>query len=319
MRNGAALLGTPLSCGESAPIRVPTFTYNYRYLRIYSETPQSYAGMYEFEGYEFSDGSTNIFSSATTSADSSNSGDLSPNVLDGNLTTYWFSNSSVTPHWITFDLGAGNIRDLGNLDRVIIYGNNRNSGFPRGLGTFRIEASMDNSNWFLWKGGINENAWYTNSNDITPRVYIHNPLVNGDYRYLRLYTPVRSYTKFNDIQADEGCGDILNFGIGSGSSHSDSVNSPDTNASRRAFDVADPLYFLSGSSSTNHWIAFDFGEGYQRNVADLKEVRVMTIPQSGWQTPDFDIEVSLDGLTWNTIKEVRGTTWVGNVWNTYTI
>ena len=64
------------------------------------------------------------------------------NTIDGNAATYWHSNGQSMPHWIRFDLGAGNAKAGGEYTL-----RTRPSNDQHYFRNFTFEGSNDGTNW----------------------------------------------------------------------------------------------------------------------------------------------------------------------------
>jgi len=91
-------------------------------------------------------GGSDVASGGTPSADSTLGGFPASNAFDGNNSTSWISGSGAYPHWIKYDFGAGNEKDIvecavaGRLDSSSTWGYQS----PR---DFTLDYSDDDSAW----------------------------------------------------------------------------------------------------------------------------------------------------------------------------
>jgi len=91
-------------------------------------------------------GGSDVASGGTPSADSTLGGFPASNAFDGNNSTSWISGSGAYPHWIKYDFGAGNEKDI--VEMAVAGRLDSSSAFayqsPR---DFTLDYSDDDSSW----------------------------------------------------------------------------------------------------------------------------------------------------------------------------
>jgi hypothetical protein len=118
----------------------------HRYWRLYITAAQSSAETDLAEFYLCTTvGGASVATGGTASADTTFSGTYVPaNAFDGNNTTSWASASTAMPHWLQYDFGAGNAKDIVQWGIQSIFTSGYSQYTPK---DFSLQYSDDGTTW----------------------------------------------------------------------------------------------------------------------------------------------------------------------------
>jgi len=258
-------------------------------------------------------GGSDVASGGTPSADSTLGGFPASNAFDGNNSTSWISGSGAYPHWIKYDFGAGNEKDIvefavaGRLDSGSTYAYQS----PR---DFTLDYSDDDSAWTTL-------FTVTGASDLCGGLQVF----NADTRYdagasgtvWRIYaTAVGGGTTFAlkeiEMRASAGGADQCTGGVGLADS------TYQANTTLLAFDnVTTSASFWAAHtySPLPSWIAYKFTSAV--SVAEL----VMRARDSGLQNQAptaFELQ-KWNGSGWDTMLTQSGLSWSADETKTFSV
>ncbi len=191
---------------------------------------------------------------------------------DGNPATSWTASGAAMPQWLQYDLG-----DLYTLSRV------EQSFANNGIWNFRIEGSVDGTNWA---------ALVDRTGGVAGQVFSES--VHGTFRYVKLTVTgsregfTASSREFRVFGSNEG------YNIAAGRAMSASTSLAGYEAGKAA-DNHTSTYWVANSATLPQWLKVDLGSpslvtGVEQNF-------------KGLDTYKFKIEGSLDNTNWTLLLD----------------
>src|SRR5579859_604308 len=251
----------------------------------------------------FSDSSvgvpTNVALHKTATADSSCSSTETPDkAVDGSVTndSKWCSGGTNGKYWLQVDLGANT-----NITSFTIRhagAGGENTGWN--TRDFNIQLSTDDANWTTVVTVAGNTASVTTHPITTTsaryvKLNITNPQTDPNYVAARIYElevyapSSANLAWYKTATADSSCS---------------STETPD-----KAVDgsVINDSKWCSGGTGGKYWLQVDLGNTYSVGRFVLQHAGAGG-ENTGWNTRDFNIQISTDGSNWTTVVTVTGNT-----------
>lgn len=207
--------------------------------------------------------------------------------FDGDTTTAWVSNAGIDPQWIYVDLGKKYQICQASIQWGTQYATN-----------FQVQVSDDAVNWVSAKS-ISSN---------TSRFNVL--ALNAQGRFLRIYGTGRATSQGYSIQELQVSGTALLNQPANIALNKPAYSSSNENTQLLPGNVTDGLGYTRWASQLNvdpSWIYIDLGAPFNISKVVLD-----------WEVAlgrDFQLQVSSDLLTWNTLSTITGNTLYTNVLN----
>lgn len=302
-------VGSPTGTGATIAVSQPPA----RYWRIYitANEGNSYSEINSIE-LATSNYGANIATGGTASSSGDFGGNAASQAFDASLTTVWTSAGSTLPHWIGYDFGPGNEKQIKSVG---IYG--AGSGYTmRSPKNFLVQYSVDGSNWTTAWSVSNQPNWGVIeyrlfSEKLTPNGYVGNPWGNHSFwRIDILSSEYASYYSLGELQFRTSPGGQSVTGTPFASSYLNSSYVPGN-----AFDNSAATQWAS--SAGHQWL----GQQYETPVS-ISEVAIQARSDTDQtQTPrQFMLRFSdsVDGPYRTVFVKLNEIGWTLSQWRTYT-
>ena len=125
---------------------------------------------------------SNFLTGGTASASSEQYG-VASNLVDNNITSYWYTGPQTSMGWWKYDLGTSTTKTIGKLD-LWFYADACPSGHVN-IKNFDIQGSNDNVNYYNLGNGTSTDGCAGGLSPASPETYIFTPSSTA-YRYIKL-------------------------------------------------------------------------------------------------------------------------------------
>lgn len=287
----------------------------HRYWRVLISAPVSgnVAAMTEVELRTSSRGSDTT-GGITPTADSEFDVSLdADNVNDDSNSSAWASANVAGDHWVKFDYGAGNEKDIVEL---YIKARNDSSATTQSPKDFKLQYSDDNAAWSDQITVTGSTGWTAGEQRIFPTP--GSPPTGNHHRYWRINCTATNHATHFDIAEIE----LRSVSAGADETETGGVaiSCHDTGGFEddKAFDSSSltTWYVNLGSFALPHYIGWDFNAyGNEKNITQV----FLTSFTGAEMVKDFDVQYSDDGSTWTTKwSETNQTGWANAEARTFT-
>jgi hypothetical protein len=268
----------------------------HRYWRLYfTSAVANYAQIVEVE-LRTSTGGADVTGTGTATADSIYSGSYdAAKAFDNSSLTSWCSTNTNFPHWLAYDFGIGNDKD------IVQYAITSLSPETDAPYSWYFQCSDDGSAWTTI-GYVDNQTWTA----LETKTFNATSFVPPAYRYWRwLFTESTTDTS---IYLSELTAHIANNGpsiIASGTVTADSVYGAGYEASS-AIDANATTYWASTNTALPHWLACDFGAS---NAQSLVKYTLRSTASTTYAPKSWSVQRSDNGTDWVTHTAQAGQTW----------
>lgn len=269
----------------------------------------SFTGLTEIQMRTVSGGS-NVCSGGTATSSTPIQAGSAAQCFDGDTTTTIWQVSGTGSCWIGYDFGAGNSKDI---VEVVVWPDKDSAA--RAFRECDIQWSDDSSTWTtVWSWTYS--GWVVG----TGAVFTKPSAVASRYWRVRCNTAVSG----NNLSCAEMEMRLTSGGpdqTGSGTAFASTTfgSNPGTNDPSKAFDNnTSTLWSGSDTLAQTSWIAYDFGSGVTKAIAEISytarnDVNYTQSPTSGW------VESSTDGTNYLSRLAFSGLTWTSGSTNIITV
>lgn len=237
---------------------------------------------------------------------------LASNVFDNlylsNANNQWCSTNTSLPHWVRYDFGAGNEKEVFGVSLFAV----ANSGGSEHLdspGAFDIQYSSDGSSWTTyWSVTGATFSPYEGKHFTSPDVTAYTGSPHGAHRYWRMLIPTNdggtiSAASEIEMRATPGGADQCTGGTAFG----EDGGFGGAGAVANAFDNNNSTNYFGATSTDNSNIGYDFGSGNDKVVAEITW-RNRGDSAANQAPTNIFVQYSDDNTNWTTAWAVIGQT-----------
>ncbi|MFD0672701.1 discoidin domain-containing protein [Cohnella sp. GCM10027633] len=239
--------------------------------------------------------SSNLALGKTATADSTYSTEAAGKAVDGSLTTKWTSANTTGGHWLALDLGQSY-----SISRWVVK-HAQAAGEASYFNTrdFKLQQSSDGTNW------SDVDTVTGNTGSVTDR-----NVTAFTNRYVRLYVTTPTTASDNTARIYEfevwGAAAAADANVALGKTATADSNYA-TEAASRTVDGSLTTKWASANTTGGHWLALDLGQSYSISRWVAKHAQAAG-EASYFNTRDFKLQRSSDGISWVDVDTVTGNT-----------